>query len=210
MALTISNRFSQHKELYNEIACFDPNRFEEVTTRPEIINLTTIAKALPEVGTISLKEEIALLSVASNYHQLKQGLFPGNDENLTDLSDYSDDEEDPTKVRVKEAACKNCLSCAFRLLSQYKLCSTAYENLLFLAYKYLVTLSVAQCLCERSFSKLKLVKTMLRSSLTQENLESLIIIPIEKDLALELKDNKEEIIDKFAASSKELSSLLLL
>ena len=39
---------------------------------------------------------------------------------------------------VKEVACKNCLSCAFRLLSQYKLCPTAYENL-FLAYKYLVT-----------------------------------------------------------------------
>ena len=37
-----------------------------------------------------------------------------------------------------------------------------------------------------------------------------MIIAIEKDLALELKNNKEKIIDKFAMSSKELSSLLLL
>ena len=210
VVLTISNRFSQHKKLYKEIACFHPNRFEEVKTQPEMVNLTTIAEALPEVDTISLKEE--LLSFASNYHQLKQGLLPSNDDNLSDLPDYSDEEEDgesPSKVMVKEAACKNCLSCAFRLLSQYQLCSTAYENL-FLAYKYLVTLSVTQCSCERSFSKLKLVKTRLRSSLTQENLESLMIMAIEKDLALELKNNKEKIIDKFAMSSKELSSLLLL
>ena len=171
VVLTISNRFSQHKKLYKEIACFDPNRFEEVKTQPEMINLTTIAEALPEVDTISLKEE--LLSFASNYHQLKQGLFPSNDDNLSDLPDYSTDEgedgESPSKeaaCMVKEAACKNCLSCAFRLLSQYQLCSTAYENL-FLAYKYLVTLSITQCSCERSFSKLKLVKTRLRSSLTQ-------------------------------------------
>ena len=78
-----------------------------------MINLTTIAEALPEVDTISLKEE--LLSFASNYHQLKQGLFPSNDDNLSDLPDYSDEEEDgesPSKVMVKEAACKNCLSCA--------------------------------------------------------------------------------------------------
>ena len=210
VVLTINNRFSQHKELYKEIACFDPKRFEEVKTQPEMINLTTIAEALPEIDTVSLKAE--LLSFASNYHQLKQGLFPGNDDNRSDLSDDSDDEEDvenPSKVMVKEAACKNCLSCAFRLLSHYKLCSTAYENLS-LAYKYLVTLSVTECSCERSFSKVKLIKTRLRSLLTQENLQSLMIIAIQIDLTLELKNNKEDIIDKFATSSKELGSLLLL
>ena len=69
VVLTISNRF-----YYTEIACFDPNRFEEVKTQPEMINLTTIAEAWPEVDTISLREEH--LCFASNYHQLKQGLFP--------------------------------------------------------------------------------------------------------------------------------------
>ena len=57
-----------------------------------MINLTTIAEALLEVDTTSLKEE--LLSFASNYHQLKQVLFPSDDDNLSDLPDYSDEEED--------------------------------------------------------------------------------------------------------------------
>ena len=49
VVLSIRNRFSDHKELYiyNEIACFDPNRFKEVKPHPEMINLTTIAEALP-------------------------------------------------------------------------------------------------------------------------------------------------------------------
>ena len=64
VVLTISSRFSQHKELHNDIACFDPIRFKEVKTQPEMINLFTIAEALPKVDTISLKEE--LLSFASN------------------------------------------------------------------------------------------------------------------------------------------------
>jgi hypothetical protein len=31
VVLSISNRFSDHKELYNEIACFDPNRFKRLS-----------------------------------------------------------------------------------------------------------------------------------------------------------------------------------
>jgi hypothetical protein len=42
VVLRISNRFSDNEELYNEIACFDPNRYKEVKTHPEMINLTTI------------------------------------------------------------------------------------------------------------------------------------------------------------------------
>ena len=112
VVLTISNRFSQHKELYNEIACFDPNRFEEVKTQPEMINLTTIAEALPEIDTVSLKAE--LLSFASNYHQLKQGLFPDNDDNVSDLSDDSDGEEDvetPSKVMLAKTVFRVHFAC---------------------------------------------------------------------------------------------------
>jgi hypothetical protein len=40
--------------------------------------------------------------------------------------------------------------------------------------------------------------------------ESLVIIVIEKNIALQLKNNKEQIIDKFATSSKKWRSLFLL
>ncbi|KAF0720727.1 zinc finger MYM-type protein 1-like [Aphis craccivora] len=36
--------------------------------------------------------------------------------------------------------------------------------------------------CERSFSKLKIIKTRLRSSLSQQNLNDLLLISIENDL----------------------------
>ena len=50
---------------------------------------------------------------------------------------------------------------------------------------------------ERSFSKLKILKTWLRSSFTQDNLEALMLIAVENDIALQLKNDKERIIDKF-------------
>ena len=50
----------------------------------------------------------------------------------------------------------------------------------------------------------------LRSALTQDNLEALMLNAVEKDIALHLKNDKECIIDKFPLTSKELSSLLLL
>ena len=37
-----------------------------------------------------------------------------------------------------------------------------------------------------------------------------MLIAVEKDIALQLKNDKERIIDKFALTLKELSSLLLL
>ena len=37
-----------------------------------------------------------------------------------------------------------------------------------------------------------------------------MLIAVEKNIALQLKNDKERIIDKFAQTSKELSSLLLL
>ena len=77
-------------------------------------------------------------------------------------------------------------------------------------YKYLTTLSIKQCSGERPFSKLMILKTRLRFPLTQDNLEALMLIAVEKNIALQLKNDKERIIDKFALTSKELSSLFLL
>ena len=57
VVLSISNRFSDHKELYNEIACFDPNRFKEVKTHPEMINITTIAEALLKLSRHGLQND---------------------------------------------------------------------------------------------------------------------------------------------------------
>jgi hypothetical protein len=64
------------------------------------------------------------------------------------------------------------------------------------ALQILLTISVSVASCERSFSKLKLIKTHLRSTMTQERLTDLAILSIEKT-TFELI-NFDDIIDQFA------------
>lgn len=61
---------------------------------------------------------------------------------------------------------------------------TLFVTILFTNYSY-----------ERSFSKLGLVKSNLRSYMTQDRLETLMLIFVEQELATQL--NPEDIIEEF-------------
>src|SRR4029434_2809125 len=54
------------------------------------------------------------------------------------------------------SSCKNCAICVNLLLPQYNLLTDAY-HVIGLAYKFLLTLSITQVACERSFSTLTFV-----------------------------------------------------
>jgi len=71
--------------------------------------------------------------------------------------------------------------------------------------KYVLILPCTQVSCESAFSKLKILKTKLRSSINQEHLEPLMSLFFE-DLIKFIK--KDEIIDQLASSSQELKRLL--
>ena len=64
------------------------------------------------------------------------------------------------------------------------------------AIRIFLTLPITVASGERSFSKLKLIKNYLRSTMSQERLSSLSIISIEKEICSEL--NMTEIINDFA------------
>ena len=64
------------------------------------------------------------------------------------------------------------------------------------ALQILLTVSVSVASCERSFSKLKLIKTYLRSTMTQERPTNLAILSIEKTTFESI--SYDEIIDEFA------------
>ena len=72
--------------------------------------------------------------------------------------------------------------------------STAFPNL-FIALRIFLIIPVTVASGERSFSKLKLIKTYLRSSIQQERLNSLAIMSIESDISRSL--NLDKIIRDF-------------
>lgn len=64
------------------------------------------------------------------------------------------------------------------------------------AYRILLTIPVTVASGERSFSKLKLIKNYLRSTMAQDRLNGLAILSIESEEALQLKT--EDIVREFA------------
>ena len=63
--------------------------------------------------------------------------------------------------------------------------------------RILLTMCVSVASCERSFSKLKLIKTYLRSTMSQLRLSSLALLSVERQVAETLNFNS--IINDFAA-----------
>lgn len=61
----------------------------------------------------------------------------------------------------------------------------------------LLTIATSIAICERSFSKLKLILSYLRSSMGQERLSALTLLSVEREVTDSI--NFDEVIDKFAA-----------
>ena len=66
--------------------------------------------------------------------------------------------------------------------------------------KLMLTISVSVISAERSFSKLKLIKSYLRSTIFQQRLNRLTLLSIEKDSLNEI--NYNNLIDNFASARK--------
>ena len=80
-------------------------------------------------------------------------------------------------------------------LSKHRLCeSTPY---LFMSLKLYFTVAVSIASCERSFSKLKLKKSYLRSTMGENRLSALAMLSIERDLVETL--SFDDIISEFAS-----------
>lgn len=93
--------------------------------------------------------------------------------------------------------------------SIFKVChSTGLKEVfpgIYIALRIALTLPVSSASPERAFSKLKLIKTRLRSTMCEERLESLMLISCEKDIAI----NTDDVIKTFSSYSSVLRKLLL-
>lgn len=69
-----------------------------------------------------------------------------------------------------------------------------------LGYKFLLTLSVTQVACERSFSTLKFIKNRLRSTISNDHLETFMLMATEKEILMAL--DTDVVIDRVAEKSE--------
>ncbi|XP_008229722.1 PREDICTED: uncharacterized protein LOC103329070 [Prunus mume] len=74
----------------------------------------------------------------------------------------------------------------------------------FIAYRILLTIHVTVTSVERSFSKLKLLKSYLQSTMSQERLNGLALISIESELLEKL--DYEHLIDDFSSKNSRRSN----
>ncbi|CAA2984694.1 zinc finger MYM-type 1-like [Olea europaea subsp. europaea] len=84
---------------------------------------------------------------------------------------------------------------AIEVLQYLKTLNVCFPNA-YIAYKILLTIPITVASTGRSFSKLKLIKTYLRSTTSQERLNGLTILSIEKEMVEQL--DYSDLIDVFA------------
>ncbi|XP_065672044.1 uncharacterized protein LOC136089879 [Hydra vulgaris] len=207
---SLSTRFASHGELYSDMSCFDPNGFSE------LLECNIPKKALQKISChISATGEEAqllleLLDFAKKWPVLKKTLEESYhcSDQITIDEDEVENEDDATNHKCGPLKkCRSCIYCCYHVLRKYNLYGKSY-CMLHRAYKFMLTISITQVACERSFSKLKCVKTRLRSQLTEDHLDSLLMMCIEKHILSNITN--DETIDELAKSSGELKKLLFL
>lgn len=196
-----NERFTEHGAFYGDLECFDPRRFSEMSqSLPEGL-LNRICTIIPSLDREKLKEE--LMTFDHLWPQLSkrdfQEVYKVTDKIDPDFSSENEEEafvEESVKCTDKQ--CFSCISCVFQVLCEYNLYSLEFRQL-HSVYKFLLTIPLTQVSCERSFSRLKLLKTRLRSCIPQENLEALFLMACEPEITTNI--SAEVIINKLCQKS---------
>jgi len=211
----LNERFSTNKTgLLNDISLISKRRILEVRSNPNSLP----KDAFNVVCNIYFKylnhEKLVndYIRFAANIIEIEQSntlpeyLHPvdENDEGeITDQDNNSDfdlelnDDYDHNNTSSVSSAAE-----IFKMFYVSKL-SGVFPNL-YILLKIAITLPVTSVTTERSFSKLKLVKTKLRTTMSEDLLESLMTITCEPDVNIDT----DNIIDNFSRKSKSLTKAL--
>jgi len=109
-----------------------------------------------------------------------------------------------SELKVLQVTLPDSLMSALEIL-KFVMDADCYPNIS-VAYRILLTVPVTVASAERSFSKLKLLKNYLRSTMSQERLNGLAICTIEKDI-LDTID-LDTVLDDFASRNARRSIFL--
>ncbi|KAL4098032.1 hypothetical protein QTP88_022704 [Uroleucon formosanum] len=140
--------------------------------------------SLYNMSTIELKK--AAMDLAMKYEK---------DINCAEFIDEITDFQHVVKSIIPDHIKSATVIELLQLIQDYNL-KESYPNIE-IVFRIFLTMPVTAATCERSFSKLKLIKNYLRSTMGQERLSNLSILSIENEVAGEI--NFEDVIDEFAA-----------
>ncbi|XP_065658893.1 zinc finger MYM-type protein 1-like [Hydra vulgaris] len=219
---SLSERFINNTSLIVDMQYLLPKHFKDLKSDD------LPGSALQKLSTLASVDHPLLIAelkhFASIYNSVKQPLnksnriiYDSSDDNSHEKDDGINDNlyELPTDIRTgcDKSMRENdnghnrdsCLLCVHKLINSLNMHSPLYSNL-FTAIEFVLTLSVSQVNCERVFSKLKIIKNRLRSSLGNEHLEAFLLMTVEKEILDEIEF--EDILEIVKSSSPLMSTLL--
>ncbi|XP_050061585.1 zinc finger MYM-type protein 6-like [Aphis gossypii] len=184
---SIETRFMKNANLLKDLNWLDPRSFA-VFNNIELLPVS----ALSTLSKISgLNHEIILTELKQFSNQYENFLIPKyttdcDSENklLLRNEDASDEDNDEISKSVNCNKCNKCIHCAFLIVREL-----SCQSNLFVIYKFALLLPSTQTTCERVFSKLKCIKTKLRSTLHQNHLTPLMLMAIEKNIAIDTQQS---------------------
>ena len=155
------------------------DRFEQLNIFENIFGFLFDSKKLKSLGDNELRESFTKFKTTFSHNNL-------SDVGANDIF---------FEMKVLQMTLPNVLISPLEILELVKV-ADCYPNVS-IAYRILLTMSVTVASAERSFSKLKLLKSYLRSSMSQERFNDLAILCIEKNMLENI--DVDTIINDFAS-----------
>ena len=118
---------------------------------------------------------------------------------LAERYEFVDTDRAVAQWRLSLPALAKCARGASLAEAYPKICSEFHD--LRMLCRIALSLPVTTARVERGFSKLALLETKLRSTMTEERLEALMLAAVEKDLLLQL--STEDLVAQFAAAAAD-------
>ncbi|KAL4084272.1 hypothetical protein QTP88_028097 [Uroleucon formosanum] len=163
-------------------------------------------KLLPVINVSNLQSEY--LAFAASFESLEVGItnpeiskISAQQSNNINEDDKIDSESEDVEVSHTNDKQFGFASRMVQIMSSYGLMASLPN--LYLAFKVVFTIPASSASVERVFSKVKIIKNRLRTTIGQNRLESLMLLSCEKDISPNL-----EVLDRMGKSSQLLERAL--
>jgi len=210
----LETRFNNNQiGILRDLSLFSEKRIIELNKHPKKLPIDAFKMLCSIYQFLSIEElKTEYMQFVRNYFDLKKSIdMPTRihnentiqcDSDLDNITN-SDSENEEEAAHDKTFQNSGCINNLFKMLCLTKM-NSVFPNL-FIAIKISVTLPVSSSSTERTFSKLKLIKTRLRTTTSENRLEDLMKISCEQDIEI----NKEDVINIFASKTPASKKALI-